>query len=126
MPNLAFKLDENMTGEAARALRAAGYDVTTVVDQKLEGASDEIVASVSRDEGRCLVTLDLDFSDIVRFPPGNHAGIIVLRLPKRSSPQQMLEAVKVMIDGLQAASPMGTLWVIQGNRIRQRRAIEEL
>jgi len=32
-------------------------------------------------EGRCLITLDLDFVDVLRFPPRTGAGTVVLRPP---------------------------------------------
>lgn len=33
-------------------------------------------------ERRVLVTLDMDFSNILHYPPGDYAGVIVLRVPK--------------------------------------------
>src|SRR5260370_26797629 len=36
-------------------------------------------------ENRCLVSLDLDFADVVRFPPHRTSGIAVLRLPHGAS-----------------------------------------
>ena len=37
-----------------------------------------------RTEGRILITLDLDFSDIRAYPPGTYPGIWVLRPPKQT------------------------------------------
>ena len=34
-------------------------------------------------EDRVLLTFDLDFADIRRYPPGSHAGIVVFRLHDR-------------------------------------------
>jgi predicted nuclease of predicted toxin-antitoxin system len=38
-----FKLDENLTARAAEALRKAGHDVRTVLEQDLGGAADQTV-----------------------------------------------------------------------------------
>jgi len=38
------------------------------------------VLATATAEGRSLVTFDLDFGDIRRYPLGTHAGIVVFRL----------------------------------------------
>ncbi len=72
------KIDENLPAEAADILRDAGHDPDTVADESLSGSDDEAVAAKSRSEGRILVTLDLDFANIQAYPPGTHAGIVIL------------------------------------------------
>ena len=59
---MKLKLDENL-GERWRALLvAAGHDVSTVALQRMESAPDRAVIETCRQEGRALVTLDLDFA----------------------------------------------------------------
>lgn len=59
-----FKLDENIPGDAASSLRAAGHEVQSVVDEHLEGTPDAQLLDACRNESRLLITLDLDFADI--------------------------------------------------------------
>ena len=66
---MTFKLDENLGPSLAAPLRDAGYDVQTVIDERLGGASDQDVYEAVCREGRCLITLDLDFSDPIRLTP---------------------------------------------------------
>lgn len=75
------KLDENLRVQAIELFQKAGYDIETVVGEDLGGASDEDLTAVCGAEGRILITLDLDFANVLRFPPSCHAGIVVLRLP---------------------------------------------
>jgi predicted nuclease of predicted toxin-antitoxin system len=82
---MKFKIDENMPVECAEDLRQAGHDALKVGEQQLAGQPDVRVAQVCQAESRALVTLDLDFSDIRAFPPGDYAGIIVLRPSSRRS-----------------------------------------
>jgi predicted nuclease of predicted toxin-antitoxin system len=77
-----FKTDENLPLEAAATFREAGFNVETIWDEALSGATDEIVAARARSESRVLVTLDLDFANIQAYPPDRHAGIVVLRTNK--------------------------------------------
>jgi predicted nuclease of predicted toxin-antitoxin system len=81
-----FKIDENLPAEAAEILESAGFDAHTVADENLSGAQDDTAARASRAENRILVTLDLDFANIRAYPPGEHAGIIVLRVKHQDKP----------------------------------------
>ena len=80
---MKFKIDENLPAEASGILREAGFGADTVGEEDLSGADDSVVASASRSEGRILITLDLDFSNIRAYPPGEHAGIIILRMKQQ-------------------------------------------
>ncbi len=114
-----FKLDENLPVEAAEALRKAGYDAVTVLEQALGGAKDDRVADVCRHENRVLVTLDLDFSNIQTYPPSSHSGVIVLRLPCQDKPE-VLKAMTALIPHLPQEPLAGHLWVMDEHKIRIR------
>ena len=77
---MKFKLDENLPTAVADLLRAEGHDAMTVADESLSGSDDPKVLQVAASEGRILLTFDLDFCDIRRYPIGSHAGIVVFRL----------------------------------------------
>ena len=66
---MRFKLDENFGTRTQHIFRGAGHDVQTVREEALRGASDWHLYEVCCAEQRCLVTLDLDFADVTRFPP---------------------------------------------------------
>jgi predicted nuclease of predicted toxin-antitoxin system len=76
---MRFKTDENLPAEIAEFLRQRGHDALSVGEQGLAGVPDPAVAAVCQAEKRAIVTLDLDFSDIRRYPPEHYSGIIVLR-----------------------------------------------
>ena len=82
---MKFKLDENFGTRTQRIFRAAGHDVQTVQDEGLQGSSDQHLYDVCSFEQRCLVTLDLDFADTIRFQPVQGAGIAVIRLARNPS-----------------------------------------
>lgn len=64
---MKVELDENLGAMGAEFLKSAGFDVATVADQQLTSAPDAAVARICAAEGRCLVTLDKDFSDPLRY-----------------------------------------------------------
>jgi predicted nuclease of predicted toxin-antitoxin system len=114
---LRFKVDENMPAEAAALLAGAGHDALTVPQQKLGGQSDPNIAAVCQQEGRVIVTLDLDFADIRTYPPADYPGIIVLRLFRLDKPR-ILAAVQRLLPVLEHEPLTGKLWIVEDARLR--------
>ena len=117
---MLFKLDENLTGVLAKLLAEAGHDAITVAEQGMAGASDPRVASVCRDEGRVLMTLDMDFADIRNYPPHDYPGLVVFRL-SRHGPGRVLAVAARLIEMLPETSLQGQLWIVEDERIRIRK-----
>ncbi len=116
---MLVKLDENLGERGRRAFVEAGHEVATVGDQGLAGAIDPRVIEVCGAERRCLVTLDLDFSNPLRFPPEQYAGIAVSRLSRQPTPSDLDGAVQVLMAGLTLDSIVGKLWIVERHRIRK-------
>lgn len=116
---MLFKIDENLLSEVASIFRAAGHDAMSIHDQQMVGSLDPNIAVVCRNEGRALVTLDLDFSDIRTYPPGDACGIIVLR-PRTQSKSNALCLVNQIIPLLAKEKLAGHLWSVQENGLRIR------
>ena len=115
---MKFKLDENIGDRGQDLFRQAGFDVSTIVEQQLTGAPDTEVIAVCQREQRCLVTLDLDFSNPLNFQPSLYSGIAVLRLPRRPDYQDLLDAVRTLIQALQGMDIRGQLWIVQRGSVR--------
>jgi predicted nuclease of predicted toxin-antitoxin system len=75
-----FKLDENLPMDLVRVLGGPGHDVDTVPQEALTGRPDSVVWACAQEAERILITQDMDFSDIRRFAPGTHNGILLVRL----------------------------------------------
>ncbi len=115
---MRMKLDENIGQRGKALLSAAGHEVCTILEQNLQSATDSNVIEVCRLEQRCLVTLDLDFSNPIQFNPAEYSGITVLQLPKRSTPQDLIDAIVTLINALKTEVILGKLWIIQRGQIR--------
>ena len=114
---VAVKLDENLPDAVADVLGAAGHDVALVRDQGLAGSDDSRLLEVAVAEGRVLVTLDLDFGDILRHPPAQTAGIVVLRL--HSQTLSLMGGCAIALARLLDLEPVvGRLWVLDETRLR--------
>ena len=116
---MLFKLDENLGRRGLKQFRDAGHDVMTVHDQRLCGRPDAQVIDVCGMEKRCLITLDADFADTLTYPPEKHAGIVLLRLPRKPVLNDIDVAVETVIDALNRGADInGKLWVVRRKTIR--------
>ena len=116
---MRFKIDENLPPFMADRLRAAGFDAATVAEECLAGTSDQRLAPICAAENRILVTLDLDFSDVRRYPPGSGPGFIVLRLDRQDR-ADFEAATELLLEALAANQVGGSLWIVERTRIRVR------
>ncbi|MBL1201193.1 DUF5615 family PIN-like protein [Nostoc sp. 2RC] len=121
MSTMTVKLDENMAQTHVEFLQQAGYNADRVTDEGLSGADDEIVWQRVCAEERFFITLDLDFSDVRRFPPGTHPGILLLRSRNRSR-QAVLEILSRVVQEQPLETLKGCLVVADEIQTRIRRS----
>ena len=114
---MKIKLDENIDIRLADLFKRVGHDVSTVNEQGLSGKPDQRIFDACRDEKRILVSQDMDFSNVLRFPPDEAHGIVVLRGRDQLFPttRRLLRTVLALLD---EESPAGALWIVEDRRIR--------
>lgn len=115
---MKFKLDENIGTRGQELLHAAGHDVTTVYEQDMGGAPDETLFKVCSSENRALITLDHDFCQVLRFPPEQSAGVVVLELPPRATRDALLNRLREMLVLLETRPLEQELWIVEPGRVR--------
>jgi predicted nuclease of predicted toxin-antitoxin system len=121
-----FKLDENFGIRTQHLFLAAGHDVSTVSGQDLCGIPDGRLFEICSREGRCLVTLDIDFGDVTRFPPDRSAGVVVLRLPKNPTLPVLESLIDTFLRTLGDRPLAGRLWMVEPGRIRVHQTEAEI
>jgi predicted nuclease of predicted toxin-antitoxin system len=113
-----IKLDENIGKSGVDLLRQAGHDVSTVREQGMAGSADEVLFQTCTEERRTLITLDRDFGQVPRFPPGRSAGIVVLELGAPATLALLQSRLRTFL-ALSATRPVdGELWIIEPGRVR--------
>ena len=119
---MRFLADESCDFGVVTALRAAGHDVSAVVDLNA-GAEDAVVLTLARSESRVLLTEHKDFGLLAYAGGQENAGVILIRFPgkgRSSLGQTVASVVAEFGDRLSSA-----FVVVEPGRARlSRRAIE--
>lgn len=83
--------------------------------------SDPIVANLSRDTDRCLITGDFDLADVREYEPRNYPGIVVLTLPWNAGTPYIVRLVREFLAELPRLGDLhGKLLIVEPGRIRIR------
>ena len=117
---MRLKLDENLPHDLADALTRQGHDADTVLDEQLGGRKDPVIVQAATDDDRMVITLDRGVGDIRSFPPGSHAGVVVLR-PSSQDPASILALVDRLLDGYDLEDFSRCVAIVEPQRVRVRR-----
>ena len=117
---MKLKLDENLPDRLVAVLTGLGHNVDTVRTEQLTGRADPDVWSAAQAAQRFLITQDLDFSDVRRYTPGTHAGLLLVRLT-RPGRNALFERVSTVFQTEKIEDWTGCLVVATEQKIRIRR-----
>jgi predicted nuclease of predicted toxin-antitoxin system len=119
-----FLLDANMPRSSMAVMESRGHMAEHVSDVGLGHADDSTLFRRARVSNAVLVTRDLDFADIRRYPPAEHAGIIVVRVPDDWGASRITGLLGSFLDmtGLVAQMP-GHLAILDPRQARFRPAL---
>jgi len=118
---LKFLLDEDMPRSTGKFLKDAGYEVKDIRDYNLRGAEDEQVFKFAQNEKSVLITSDIDFANTLKFPLGEHYGIVIVRFPNEISNNEMNRQIILRLKELSEDDFFGNLIIIEPMKIRIKR-----
>jgi predicted nuclease of predicted toxin-antitoxin system len=119
---MLFKVDEDLPKRVASLLRENGYDVATIVEQGMSGWKDTEIWLKIQAEGRFLLTADKGFADLRLYPPGTHAGIMLLR-PDEDGIRPTVELLEKILQSYNLADLAGTITVVTPRGVRVRKEV---
>jgi len=115
-----IKVDEDLPRAALRMLHDRGYEADSVVNQGLGGLKDPPLWRAVQAEQRFLVTADKGFADVRFYPPGTHAGVLLLR-PDQDGIQPVLELLELVLASYDLKALARAVAVVTPRGIRIRR-----
>jgi predicted nuclease of predicted toxin-antitoxin system len=115
-----LKLDENLSRHLKPKLAVLGHDALTAADEGLLSQPDTAIASAASREGRVLLTLDLEFANLRKHPPGSHPGVVLSR-PRSFGPMAVNAFVEEFVRTTDLTGFAGCVVVVEPARVRVRR-----
>src|ERR1700676_4331166 len=116
---MRFLIDANLPRAVIAVVQSLGHQAEFARDIGLASATDEQIASHALQSGAALLTRDLDFADIRRYPPDRYSGIVVLRLPDTAVAEEIAAALnRFLSEPGFIASLAGRLAIVEVKRKR--------
>jgi len=115
-----LKLDENIPARLQAILKDLSHDVDTVPQEGLAGGDDQTIWDAAQQAQRFLITQDLDFSDIRRYAPGHHRGLMIVRL-RDPSRRALVQRIQAAFQTEDVEGWQGCFVVVTDRKIRVRR-----
>lgn len=116
---MRLKLDENLSRHLKAPLETLRHDVTTALEEGLVSKPDSIIADAAKRERRMLLTLDIEFANLKKYPPGNHPGIVLFR-PRSLGPLTVNRFVEQFVVSTELSRLAGCVVVVEPSRVRVR------
>jgi len=104
---------------SADGLGGPSYKTANYAREPYSSQADADVAAVCQQEGRVLVTLDLDFADIRAYPLADYLGIVVLLLA-RLDKRRVLSIMQRLMTLVERGPLAGKPWIVDESSVRVR------
>jgi predicted nuclease of predicted toxin-antitoxin system len=116
-----FLIDADLSPQLRLLFAEFGHDAIHAGNVNLGTAPDQDIAVFARDTGRCIITGDFDFANLLEYEPRKFGGIVVLTLPRNSLPPYISRLVIEFLERLPTLTPLnGKLLIVEIGRIRVR------
>ena len=113
-------LDNCVPRRYLRLLREWEYDAILMSEHIPHNASDKQLIALATELDAVLLTIDLDFSNILDYPPQDYQGMIVLRYQVRDEPDLDL-TLKTALNDLYRDNLRGCLVIVTPKHYRLRK-----
>jgi predicted nuclease of predicted toxin-antitoxin system len=121
---MRFLVDANLPRSTLPVLQRHGHFAEHARDIGLGASPDPQIAQYVRANHCALVTRDLRFADIREYPPADHFGILVMRLPDVAVAEQIVTVLDRFLKQPDLVQQLpGRLAILEPGRVRFRPAI---
>ena len=116
---MKFLLDMGISPKTADFLRNLGYDAIHLHDLESDRSTDPAVLQMARNEGRILLTHDLDFGELIAASGANIPSVIIFRL-RNMNPRNVNRFLKGIITEHREALEKGAIVSVTEGQVRIR------
>jgi len=116
---MRFLADMGISPKTAAFLRSLGHDAVHLHDQGLDGLEDPAILAKAREEGRILLTHDLDFGELIAVSGAMLPGVVVFRL-RNMRPEAVSGYLQKIISRHAEAMEKGAIISVAEGQVRVR------
>ena len=117
---MKFLVDNSLSPRLSTGLSEAGHDAIHVREIGLAAAADEVIFDHASRENRILIAADTDFGTILTQRREDKLSVILFRRGTERRPEQQLSLLLTNLTLLQDHLEIGSIIVIEQQRIRVR------
>jgi predicted nuclease of predicted toxin-antitoxin system len=118
---MRFLVDEDLPPAAAELLRALGHEAEHVRAIGLGGTPDRLVFAEAQKRKSVLLTADMGFGSLQRYPVGTHCGVVLLRFPDYFRRSEIVALVRRFVGSGDLSDLHGALVIVTPASVRIRR-----
>lgn len=116
---MKFLADMGISPSIVQALRERGHDAIHLHEQGLIQLSDADILNKAREEGRVLLTHDLDFGELLAFHKQRLPSVIIFRLSDMR-PQNIWLHLNAILAQHSQSLEQGALLSVRDQKVRVR------
>jgi predicted nuclease of predicted toxin-antitoxin system len=117
---MKFLADMGIARSTVGALRDAGHDAVHLREQGLQRLADLKILDKARDEGRVVLTFDLDFGELLAAGLHVSPSVVIFRL-RRATPSAVSAKLLEVVEKESEELARGAVVIVQDARYRLRR-----
>lgn len=113
-------LDHCIPRKFQQIIESWGYQADFLIEHIAGDSPDTKVIELAQTLDAVLLTIDLDFSNILDYPPNDYQGIIVIRYDVADE-NEVLNTLKQALEDLYRDTLRQVLVIVEKNRYRVRK-----
>jgi predicted nuclease of predicted toxin-antitoxin system len=117
---MSILIDHCVPRKFHRLLSGRGYPASLLAEHGAPDTPDLDVIALAQTLDAALLTVDLDFANILNYPPGDYVGIIVMRY-EADQEAQLITSLQQALEDLYRDPLRGVLVIVEPLRYRIRR-----
>jgi len=117
---MRFLADMGVARRVVEWLRDQGHDARHLREEELQRLPDDQIFRKAVAENRVVLTLDLDFGEIVAFSGQQNVSVVLFRLQNPRAPH-VIDRLRVVLPEALSALEQGAVVVVEESRFRIRR-----
>ncbi len=121
MKLLKFLVDADMPKSSKEVIKKFGHEVIDVRDIGLRSASDQEIIEYAFSNECIVVTRDLDFGNIIRYPLKKHHGVVILRLPYTFTAHEINDNLAQFLKSVDEEKIINSVTIVELGRYRIRK-----